>query len=131
LWPADQAKQDVVNQKGVVAGWGLDENNQVTAIPYSVEMPVVAMDTCLQDDPSYHSITSKRSLCVGEKNGRGPCHGDSGSGFVMKMGGKWVLRGIVSAGLPDVVKNTCDLTKYVVLADASKYMDWILMYFKI
>jgi secreted trypsin-like serine protease len=109
-----------------VAGWGFDSGNQGTAEPHAIELPVVSTLTCVYDDISYLKITSNRTLCVGEKNGKGPCHGDSGSGFVMPMNGKWVLRGVVSAGLPNPVTLTCDLKKYVVLSDTVKFMDWIL-----
>jgi secreted trypsin-like serine protease len=128
LWPADLTNQNIIKQKGVVAGWGFNNSDQGTAIPNFVEMPVVSELTCLREDYSYYAFTSNRTLCVGEKNGKGPCHGDSGSGFVMKLDGKWTLRGIVSAGLPNPLLNTCDLSKYVVLSDAVKFMDWILMY---
>jgi secreted trypsin-like serine protease len=111
-----------------VAGWGFYTSDQGTAIPHSIEMPVVSMVDCVLEDSSYAAFTSNRTLCVGEKNGKGPCHGDSGSGFVMKLDGKWVLRGVVSAGLPDPLNYACDLTKYVVLSDAVKFMDWILLY---
>jgi Trypsin len=129
LWRTNGA--NIVEEKGVVAGWGRDSSNQGTSVPNVVEMPVVSTLDCVYDDISYLKITSNRTMCVGEKNGKGPCHGDSGSGFVMKIGGRWVLRGIVSAGLPNPVTLICDLNKYVVLADTVKFMDWILMYFEI
>jgi Trypsin len=127
LWPTDEVNQNmnIVGRKGVVVGWGRDDSGEGAMTPKSIEMPVVSTEECLISDISFLKITSNRTLCVGEKNGKGPCHGDSGSGFVIQMDGKWVLRGIVSSGLPDVVRNTCDLTKYVVLADTVKYMDWI------
>jgi Trypsin len=128
LWPADEAYRDIVTQKGVVAGWNYDSSEQEAATPKAIEMPVVSTLTCVYDDISYLKITSKRTLCVGEKNGKGPCHGDSGSGFVMKMDGKWVLRGIVSAGLTNPVTLTCDKNKYAVLSDTAKFMKWISFY---
>jgi secreted trypsin-like serine protease len=133
LWPTDEVNQNlnIVGRKGVVVGWGRDDSGEGAMTPTSIEIPVVSTTDCLLSDISYQRITSNRTLCVGERNGNGPCHGDSGSGFVIQMDGKWVLRGIVSAGLPDVVRNTCDLTKYVVLSDTVKFMNWILSYIKL
>jgi secreted trypsin-like serine protease len=129
LWPTDQNSQTIVAKRGVVAGWGRDESGKSAGTPSVIEMPVVSSLECLTEDPlTFLKLTSNRTLCVGEKDGKGPCHGDSGSGFVIKTNGRWVLRGIVSAGLLDPVKQTCDLTNYVVLADAVKFMDWILSY---
>jgi secreted trypsin-like serine protease len=132
LWPVSMANQNVVAKRGIVAGWGRDESGAgATSEPHVVELPVVSSTQCLQEDISYFYITSNRTLCAGEKNGKGPCNGDSGSGFVIKQGGKWMLRGVVSAGLPDPVKLTCDLTKYIVLSDVTKFNDWILSYLSI
>jgi secreted trypsin-like serine protease len=133
LWPTAKVNEDmnIVGRKGVVVGWGRDDSGEGAMIPNAIEMPVVSTADCLHSDISFLKIASSRTICVGEKRGKGPCYGDSGSGFVMHIDGKWVLRGIVSAGLPDVVRNTCDLTKYVVLSDTVKYMDWILSYIKL
>jgi Trypsin len=131
LWPTDKANQNIVKLNGVIVGWGFDESGDAAKTPKSIEIPVVSSLKCVKNDISFLNITSDRSLCVGEKNGKGPCHGDAGSGFVMYMDGKWVLRGIVSSGLPDVVRNTCDLTKYVVLSDTVEFLDWILTYIKL
>jgi secreted trypsin-like serine protease len=129
LWPNQFIDEDVVNQTGIVVGWGRTEGTAFsTATPLSIELPIVSEVTCLREDISYFYITSNRTFCVGEKNGKGPCHGDSGSGFFMKRKGRWLLRGIVSAGLPDPVQRTCDLEKYVVMSDVVKYQDWIMSY---
>jgi secreted trypsin-like serine protease len=133
LWPTDEVNQNmnIVERKGVVVGWGRDDSGEGAMTPKSIEIPVVSTLTCVFDDISHLKITSNRTLCVGDKNGKGPCHGDSGSGFVMKLNEKWVLRGIVSAGLPDPVTQTCDLNKHVVLSDTVKFMNWILSYIKL
>lgn len=62
-------------------------------------------------------------IFLGNLDGSGPCSGDSGAGFVMKIDGKWTLRGVVSTALSDT--GSCDLTKYIVFADVSKFRDWI------
>lgn len=62
----------------------------------------------------------------GEKDGTGPCNGDSGGGLFINMSGKWMLRGIVSSSLiAPHTTNTCNLHEYVVYTDAAKYTSWI------
>jgi secreted trypsin-like serine protease len=129
LWPSQLINEDVVDQTGIVVGWGHTKDSVFsTATPLSIKLPIVSDVTCLREDISYFFITSNRTFCVGEKNGKGPCHGDSGSGFFMKRNDRWLLRGIVSAGLPDPIQQTCDLKKYVVMSDVAKYQDWIMSY---
>lgn len=50
--------------------------------------------------------------------------GDSGSGFFIKIGSIYYLRGIVSSSLfkPD---GQCDVFNYAVYTDITKFLDWI------
>jgi secreted trypsin-like serine protease len=129
LWPSQLINEDVVDQTGIIVGWGRSNDNAFsTATPLSIELPIVSDGTCLREDISYFYITSNRTFCVGEKNRKGLCHGDSGSGFFMKRNDKWLLRGIVSTGIADPGHLTCNLEKYVVMSDVVKYQDWIMSY---
>lgn len=54
----------------------------------------------------------------------GPCIGDSGAGFFIKLDGAYYLRGIASAISAN--NGTCDLSnKYSVFCDVAKYMNWV------
>ncbi|XP_018335651.1 serine protease gd [Agrilus planipennis] len=126
LWMDNNALQNVVNSRGVVVGWGRDENGQVVTFePKQVTMPIVAQEACLRSNKAFADITSNRSFCAGDRNNSGPCNGDSGGGFVMKIREKWVLRGVVSYSLSKR-DRICDLEEYVVFTDASKFTEWIL-----
>jgi secreted trypsin-like serine protease len=52
--------------------------------------------------------------------------GDSGGAFIVKSGGKWYLRGIVSSALYNQEIFMCDVNNYAVFTDAAKYKSWIL-----
>lgn len=54
-----------------------------------------------------------------------------GSGLVFQRNNRWVLGGIVSAGLSDANSGACKLTDYVVFTDISQYTSWILSYLHI
>jgi hypothetical protein len=43
----------------------------------------------------------------------------------MQRNGKWFLRGVVSISTYDSVKQSCDLSNYVVFTDVSKFKKWL------
>lgn len=66
-----------------------------------------------------------KTLFSGNKDGKGPCTGDSGAGFMMLRHSKWTLRGIVSLALEDPKNKSCDTTQYFIFADVAKFIKWI------
>lgn len=126
LWDGPDALTDIVGASGTIVGWGRDNiGNIVTPEPKKISVPIVSDAVCLRSSDTFRYITSKRTFCAGRRDGFGPCNGDSGSGMAMYKDNRIVLRGIVSAALADPVKNTCNLSEYVVFTDAAKFGDWI------
>lgn len=110
----------------MVAGWGKDETGaEHVAEPKKVTLPIVSQETCLRSHRAYLNLTSETTFCAGREDGRGPCTGDSGAGFIMKRGERWTLRGIVSVALEDPVSKSCDLTKFFIFADVAKVIKWV------
>ncbi|KAG5873749.1 hypothetical protein JTB14_008321 [Gonioctena quinquepunctata] len=131
LWTGKTELEKVVGKKGTVVGWGKDENGLImTEEPKQIQLPIVSQETCLRSSYQFQYITSNRTFCAGFRNGSGPCNGDSGSGFIIKQDGKWMLRGVVSTSLSDNHSRSCDLSNYVVFTDASKFIDWFLSFIK-
>ncbi|KAJ8958022.1 hypothetical protein NQ318_002026 [Aromia moschata] len=131
LWDGDMDLNLVVEQQGTVVGWGKDENGDImTAEPKQTSLPIVSQEQCLRSSYQFQYITSNRTFCAGFRNGSGPCNGDSGSGFLLKKDGRWMLRGIVSMSISETHTRTCDLSNYVVFTDASKFLDWLLSFIK-
>jgi secreted trypsin-like serine protease len=124
LWSPAKDQEDVAGKMGVVVGWGRDENSEKTNTPRMVTVKIISEIDCLRAHETYKSLTSNRTLCAGDLRGRGPCTGDSGDGLVMKRNDHYVLRGIVSSSLRDLIAG-CDVYKYAVYTDISKYIDWI------
>ncbi|KAG4078193.1 hypothetical protein HA402_002245 [Bradysia odoriphaga] len=113
LWDGDDSISSVEGQLGTVVGWGRDEvGNILTVEPKKITIPVVSEAECLRSSDTYRYITSQRTFCAGDRNGTGPCNGDSGSGLAFKINNKWMLRGIVSAALADPISSTCNLGTY-------------------
>ncbi|KAJ9575343.1 hypothetical protein L9F63_025711, partial [Diploptera punctata] len=133
LWNLrDVTLQSIVQQVGVVVGWGLDENINIGERLKMVKMPIVNQTTCLWSNPSFFSqFTSETTFCAGYRNGSSVCNGDSGGGLVLpeeQADGSvtWMLRGIVSSSKPgDSIKEICDNQNYIIFTDAAQYLVWI------
>ncbi|GAB0091379.1 hypothetical protein DMENIID0001_062170 [Sergentomyia squamirostris] len=125
LWKEPKGLESVVGQRGVVAGWGRDENgNAFTALPKKLEIPVVSDATCLRSHQAFQMITTEQTFCGGWRNGSySPCNGDSGGGMIFNREGKWFIRGIVSTSLSN--QNICDPNEYVVFVDVVPFLEWI------
>lgn len=134
-----------------VVGWGKDENgNSVTPEPKKASARVASTEECQRSDPRIIPFTSSTTMCAGtiiirliytklffscnpnlrlltgNKDGTGPCNGDSGGGLYFFLEGKWHIRGVVSNSLPDKeTDEECGLRDFVVYTDVSKYSDWI------
>ncbi|XP_037051941.1 serine protease gd-like [Bradysia coprophila] len=133
LWEGDQSLEGVVGQVGTVAGWGGKGVNGVNSVmlltpePKSIKMPIVSDVDCLRSSESYRYITSQRTFCAGSRDGLGPCKRDEGSGMMLKVNNKWMLRGIVSFVLSDP-NYTCNVNEFVVFTDAAKFVSWIISF---
>lgn len=121
LWEGGNSVSEIVGQWGTVAGWGSD----VTSEPLSVKLPIVSEVDCLRSSEIFLDTTSGRTFCAGNRNGRGPCMGDEGSGMMLNVNSKWTLRGIVSFIPTDPITRSCDLSEYVVFTDAGKFVPWM------
>ncbi|XP_039450944.2 uncharacterized protein LOC120429913 [Culex pipiens pallens] len=115
----------LVGQRGSVAGWGLTENQTVAQLLRTAQMPVVSHVECVQADPTLFGRYLDRGMfCAGERNGTSVCNGDSGGGFYISEGDRWVLRGVVSFSGVDENRQ-CDTAQYAGFANVHNYLGWI------
>lgn len=127
LWSGNTDLSQIVGASGVVAGWG-DQgfNNGVPGEPQMVRLPIVSTAMCRASKADFHTITYSSTFCAGDRNGAGPCRGDSGGGLYLLENGKWRLRGVVSVALPrSNAESICDLNEYIIFTDAAQYLMWI------
>lgn len=126
LWSETTSIQSIEGLKGTVVGWGKDGTDKVVSnIPKKINLPIVNSITCVQTSESLFKAVSNRTFCAGTLEGDGPCHGDSGGGLTLYRNNRWILRGIVSAGLSDANSGACKLMDYVVFTDVSLFRTWI------
>ncbi|KAF2887652.1 hypothetical protein ILUMI_18521, partial [Ignelater luminosus] len=108
LWDGEKNVKQIVGKKGTVAGWGRDESGKVySREAKQFDLPVIG-----------HFVQDI-------KNNTGPCNGDSGSGFLMRVNGRWTVRGVVSISLLNELDRSCDLEQYVVYTDVAQFIDWV------
>lgn len=51
-----------------------------------------------------------------------------GSGLMVYRNNRWMIRGIVSAGLTNGKNGQCILTEYIIFTDVAKFLPWIRQY---
>ncbi|PSN37055.1 hypothetical protein C0J52_20888 [Blattella germanica] len=133
LWNfQDTSLTNIVGEKGVVVGWGQDENGKTAEELKMVVMPVVDSQICIWSNPTFFSqFTSNTTFCAGFRNGTSVCNGDSGGGLVLPRTQSdgtviWMLRGIVSSSKArENAGKICDTKNYVIFMDVAKLLDWI------
>lgn len=101
----------------------------------------MSLAECVESNPDFVKILSRRTFCAGGKK-KGPCNGDSGetknyslfylklypriftgSGFFVKSGGFWALKGIVSTGFSKY--GQCDVDNYAGYTNVYEFNEWI------
>ncbi|CAG5047640.1 unnamed protein product [Parnassius apollo] len=130
LWGGNPDLNRIVGQTGVVTGWGDNEIGKGGhGEPRMIRLPIVSTTDCRASKLDFHKLTSDTTLCAGNRDGSGPCSGDSGGGLFVLDDGRWKLRGIVSLALSATsADKRCNLDEYIVFTDAAKYLSWIKKY---
>ncbi|XP_011202672.2 serine protease gd [Bactrocera dorsalis] len=124
LWTESTQVSRVVGLSGTVAGWGSNENGQlVSPIAKRAQVKIVSEVDCIRSSAVFSKLVTSRTFCAGNRDGVGPCMGDSGSGLVLQRNNRWMLRGIVSFGQTN--RGQCNLYEYVVYVDVAQHLNWL------
>lgn len=86
-------------------------------------MKIVSEVDCIRSSAVFSKLVTSRTFCAGNRDGVGPCMGDSGSGLVLQRNNRWMLRGIVSFGQTN--RGQCNLYEYVVYVDVAQHLNWL------
>ena len=86
-------------------------------------MPVVNYTTCSKGNSYFQPVDDESMLCAGfgGNSAVSGCNGDSGGPLSCSEGGKYVLRGAVSWGIPKCPGGDT----YSVFTRISSFVDWI------
>lgn len=106
-------------------GWGISvsKGKDKAEKLQQAEMPTVNYSTCSKGNSFFQPIDDLSMLCAGF-GGKSPvsgCNGDSGGPLVCQEGGKYVLRGAVSWGIPGCPGGNT----FSVFTRISSFVDWI------
>jgi len=132
LWTSTRSYEDLINQRGTIAGWGKTEHGELSSQPFYAEIGIVSEVDCLRSNVGFYKVTSATggAFCAGgTKSGSNSnaCMGDSGTGLIVKSSNRYYLRGVVSAGSPNA-DGQCDLSNFVLFTDTAKFTDWVKNY---
>lgn len=122
LWKDVNDLERVVDQEGIVAGWGVTETGS-TSVPTFIKAIIVSRKSC-RDNFEKMLPQNSRVFC-GDGRGSAPCNGDSGSGFVLKRANQYYLRGIVSKGQQDPITLICNVNKFAIYTDVAPFRFWM------
>ncbi|XP_053690917.1 CLIP domain-containing serine protease B15-like [Sabethes cyaneus] len=122
-WRGDNDLQKIVGQEATVAGWGFTEEGP-TSMPTYIRTNVVSRERC-NDNWAQMYRANDRIFCTDGHGESAPCNGDSGSGLALKIGNRYILRGVVSRGKVDRFTLKCDPTKYAVYTDVAPFRFWL------
>lgn len=123
--PICMASSDMEVTEGYVTGWGKseDETKNHENIPKELKLPIWKNEDCYRESIEFAAISSKRTICAGNRDGSGVCNGDSGGGMYIESNGVFFIRGIISASLLKAGK--CDVSNYASYTDVVQYKSWI------
>jgi len=107
-----------------VAGWGATtrQGGSPANILQWVAVPIQSQERCKSAYASEgHTVTGKQ-ICAGGRWNKDSCVGDSGSGLMRQVNGRWQLIGVVSFG-----PSLCGTPNVPgVYARVNSYLPWIL-----
>jgi len=108
-----------------LTGWGvLSGGSGIKAQKLQeAQMPIVDHSTCLKGNSFFQPVDDESMVCAGfgGNSKASGCNGDSGGPLVCLEGGKFVLRGAVSWGVPKCPAGNT----FSVFARISTFVDWI------
>lgn len=117
----------IVNEIGVVVGFGRTESGQLSSILREAQMLVPSKMDCLGSNRDFYGLfLYDGNYCAGHLQEKMvACTGDSGGGMYFDVNGAWTVRGIVSIGIRNDNEEGCSPDNYVLYTDIFKHMTWI------
>ncbi|EDW24614.1 GL23300 [Drosophila persimilis] len=125
LWNDNYLLDLPSGHKSYVAGWGEDERgNRNSRIAKMTDTDIITQPECRGNLTSENvRFVTSRTICASNREGAGPCNGDSGGGLMLQESDIWLLRGVVSAG--QRLSNRCDLSQPVIYTDLARHIEWL------
>lgn len=106
---------------GQTVGWGhYDRKETPSYVAKKIDIDVIDNLKCYQKENMLMQIAWPESFCGSTDDG-GVCQGDSGSGFYVKKGLKYYLRGIVSSS----VVRDCGDSHEALYSDVFEYLNFL------
>lgn len=110
--------------RGSIVGWGIaKEKTANLEFPRRATTNAMNASHCLTTDPYVAFISSTRTFCGSGGDGS-PNKGDSGGGFFVLSGSRWIQFGIISA-LRVNASGLVDENSIAVYTNVNLFKDWI------
>lgn len=102
-------------------------NNDIKKIPIEIDLPlqmnysIIDNEKCLKENPQLSRVIDENTVCA-EKQNIHVCNADMGSGLLMKMSGKFYVRGILTS----IPSRKCKQAKVTIFSDISSFQQNLL-----
>ncbi|XP_049542646.1 ovochymase-2-like [Anopheles darlingi] len=125
LWPTVPGETVSVGDQlegtvGTSVGWGIGPHNLYTYVLLILEVSASTKRKCIESFDE-RLFTGDQFFCAVTP----VCKGSGGSGFYVKVGDRYYLRGITTFGIAAKGKYQCGVNTLTSLLNVAHYTDWI------
>ncbi|XP_076252024.1 chymotrypsin-C-like [Rhynchophorus ferrugineus] len=118
-------KEPLPEKREILSGYQIEKNQFTKQATTTLERSTD--EQCLGKLGSLSALLGDGKYCANYLKGDGVCIGDSGSGASALTGsGRWILQGILNAGVSLQKQKNCDLSANLVFTEVYQYSRWIL-----
>lgn len=121
LWKSAEGPPAI---EAIVTGWSkIEDSTKVQPNEPKVMQVQIRTNKECEEEKQLLDLSSDRVFCVTSSNVLDLCHGDSGGGLFINVGGTYFLKGIRSPLLLEDVG--CDVRTDDIYTNVLKFQDWI------
>ncbi|XP_077290821.1 transmembrane protease serine 9-like [Arctopsyche grandis] len=122
------------NNEGKVVGWGVTKEGDILSssnVLMKADIQIINRNDCINKVPrEFTKFVSATKFCVKGVRNMTICNGDSGGGILVRVPDKgiprWYLMGVVSVGILDAQRTTCQTNTYTAVTSVQSHADFIV-----
>ncbi|XP_077290818.1 modular serine protease-like isoform X2 [Arctopsyche grandis] len=126
------------NNGGKIVGWGVTKEGDIFSTSdelLKADVEIIDRDECIGNVPrEFIKFVSPTKYCVKGINNMTVCNGDSGGGVLVRVPDsgvfRWHLTGIVSVGILNALRTTCQTNTHTAITSLQSYTKFITKAFK-
>ncbi|XP_077290897.1 transmembrane protease serine 9-like [Arctopsyche grandis] len=122
------------NNVGKVVGWGVTKEGDLfssSSMLLKADIHLINRSVCINNVPrEFIKFVSATKFCVKGVRNVTICNGDSGGGILVRVPDneipRWYLMGVVSVGILNTLRTTCQINTYTAVSSVQGHADFIM-----